>query len=347
MHIRDKILANLKEKEASTAGELAELTQTSRAYVNFILQMLRDEGLVFLIGKARQARYVLAAKHKNLIKAQSGIRHISMRLKNTDLGEDRIFARIERETGIFYDVAENVSGLVRYGFTEMLNNAIDHSQSTQIFVDCRRTETAIIFTVRDFGIGIFNNVREKRQLPSTLDAIQILLKGKVTTMPEQHSGQGVFFTSRAADNFVIDSGNKRLTVNNLLPDIFITDRVLLKGTKISFAISLRSNKLLSEIFRNFSTEINGISEFSKSHVRIKLFEFGKNLISRSEAKRVAVNLEHFKEVDLDFRDVATVGQAFADEIFRVWHNRHLGVKLRAINANENVMFMVQRAQGDS
>lgn len=345
MHIRDKILANLKVKEYATAQKLSQITGTSRAYINFVLQQLRSEGLVFLIGKARQARYVLATKHTNLIKAQADIRKVTFKLKNMDLSEERIFNRVERETGIFYDIAEHVHELVQYSFTEMLNNAIDHSRSEKIIVECHRTETAIVFTVRDFGIGIFNNVREKRKLPSTLDAIQLLLKGKVTTDPAHHSGQGVFFTSHAADNFVIDSGNKKLVFNNLLPDIFITDRNILQGTKIIFVISVHSQKRLIDIFKNFSSEIDGMSEFSKSHVHIKLFEFGKNLVSRSEAKRVAINLEHFNDVDLDFQGVKNVGQAFADELFRVWHNRHPHVKLHVINANENTAFMMKRAQG--
>jgi len=41
-------------------------------------------------------------------------------------------------------------------------------------------------------------------------------------------------------------------------------------------------------------------------------------ISRAEAKRLVVNLEKFREVELDFGGVDLVGQGFANELFRVF-----------------------------
>ncbi|GAI71454.1 unnamed protein product, partial [marine sediment metagenome] len=35
------------------------------------------------------------------------------------------------------------------------------------------------------------------------------------------------------------------------------------------------------------------------------------------ARRVLTGLENFKTIILDFREIDTIGQAFADEIFRV------------------------------
>ena len=56
---------------------------------------------------------------------------------------------------------------------------------------------------------------------------------------------------------------------------------------------------------------------------MKLARYGnENLISRSQAKRLLARLEKFKIVMLDFEDVATIGRAFADEIFRVFTNNH-------------------------
>mgnify|MGYP001576918399 CR=1 FL=1 len=59
--------------------------------------------------------------------------------------------------------------------------------------------------------------------------------------------------------------------------------------------------------------------------------------------RLLAELEKFKKITLDFSDVETVGQAFADEIFRVWNRRHPQVEIKYRNANENVSFMIQRA----
>ncbi len=66
-------------------------------------------------------------------------------------------------------------------------------------------------------------------------------------------------------------------------------------------------------------------------------------ISRSQARRIMSGLEKFKTIILDFSGVETVGQAFADDVFRVWKNRHAGVKIVPKNMNENVVFMIKRA----
>lgn len=44
-----------------------------------------------------------------------------------------------------------------------------------------------------------------------------------------------------------------------------------------------------------------------------------------------------------FDSIKTVGQAFADEIFRVWKKNHPEIEIRYRNANENVEFMIRHA----
>jgi uncharacterized protein (DUF1330 family) len=67
------------------------------------------------------------------------------------------------------------------------------------------------------------------------------------------------------------------------------------------------------------------------------------LVARSEAKRILARLESFAEVVLDFSGVDSIGQAFADEVFRVYATAHPGVKLTPIHANEEVNRMIRRA----
>ncbi len=345
MSIRESLLDLLKKEDFVTTSQAVKLFKVSRAYAQRLLHELHQEGVVELIGKARQARYVLTRKTEQLKAERLLIKQISLQLWNKGLDESLVFERVERETGIFLDVKKNVTDIVRYAFTEMLNNAIDHSDSEKIVVECRRTGTAIVFTVRDFGIGAFNNVRKTRHLPNTLAAIQDLLKGKATTMPERHSGEGIFFTSKAADVFILDSFEKRLTINNLLPDMFVSDRRPLKGTLVTFSIGIQSSRQLVDVFKRHTSETDGGHAFSKTRVHIRLHDLGTTFLSRSEAKRVLVNLEQFQEVELDFEDVDTIGQSFADEVFRVWKKAHPETKFLPINMTENVEFMVRHAGG--
>jgi STAS-like domain of unknown function (DUF4325) len=68
------------------------------------------------------------------------------------------------------------------------------------------------------------------------------------------------------------------------------------------------------------------------------------LISRSQANRLLARVEVFKTVIFDFAGVPTIGQAFADEIFRVFPNRHPEIRISSVNENEEVARMIKRAK---
>jgi len=53
-------------------------------------------------------------------------------------------------------------------------------------------------------------------------------------------------------------------------------------------------------------------------------------------------VDRFQEVLLDFSGVEMIGQAFADQIFRVFRNEHTDIKLVRINTNDDVEKMVHR-----
>jgi hypothetical protein len=69
-----------------------------------------------------------------------------------------------------------------------------------------------------------------------------------------------------------------------------------------------------------------------------------NLISRSQAKSLIARARQFTQVQLDFAEVPEIGQAFSDEIFRVFVLAHPHVQLEAVNANPDVQRMIKRAQ---
>lgn len=343
MDIRTLILNHLAANGAVKTADIVAKTGFSRAYVNRFLTELKREGVVVQLGRANQARYVRA--RKDIIEhAQKKLRAKIITLTGKTIDEAAVLARLKQETGIFMGMSENVRHIVDYAFTEMLNNALEHARSKHIRVSMRRTASAAVFEVRDLGIGVFNNVMIQRKLPDELASIQDILKGKQTTAPRTHSGQGIFFTSKMVDVFVLQSGHKEVVINNLIPDIFVRDRALLHGTRVTCTIGLQSKRTARAVFDEYTDQKT--LEFTKTRVVVKLFELGVDFISRSEAKRIVAGLEKFKTIILDFKDVDTVGQGFADEIFRVWHSRYPDKKITATNANENIAFMIRRAGGD-
>lgn len=52
--------------------------------------------------------------------------------------------------------------------------------------------------------------------------------------------------------------------------------------------------------------------------RIKLNELDGTHVARSWARKVLFGLDKFKVVVMDYEHVPTIGQAFADEIYRVF-----------------------------
>ncbi len=87
--------------------------------------------------------------------------------------------------------------------------------------------------------------------------------------------------------------------------------------------------------------------FHKTRIPVKLMEHeGELLLSRSQAKRLISRFDRFLEVVLDFEDVTQVGQAFADQIFRVFKNKHPKVHLTIVNATKSVDNMIKRVQSN-
>lgn len=85
--------------------------------------------------------------------------------------------------------------------------------------------------------------------------------------------------------------------------------------------------------------------FTKSVVPVRRVRYGEDqLIARSQAKRLLASVELFETVLFDFREVETVGPAFADEIFRVFTMRHPEIELVAVNTNPAIDRMIERAK---
>jgi hypothetical protein len=101
---------------------------------------------------------------------------------------------------------------------------------------------------------------------------------------------------------------------------------------------------MTEVFDRFSDSLEEDYGFTRTQVPVSLARFGdENLVSRSQAKRLLARFDRFKEVTLDFSGVETIGQAFADEIFRVFRGEHPEVHLVPVNVAPAVERMIRRA----
>ncbi len=339
MEIKELILRIASEQgKIKTSDILREIHDSkSRQYVSSVIGDMVNKGLLLKGGATAGSFYVLP-QNSHLIGEE-----ITVKLKREGLEEHKVFNYLKEKAPFLNDLKENISSILFYAFTEMLNNAIEHSRSRYIEINVRRDKENIIFIVNDFGIGVFRNVMQQRKLRSELEAIQDLLKGKTTTAPHSHTGEGIFFTSKIADVFILESYEHRLRIDNIVRDIFIEElNPQKRGTKVTFMFSLVSKKHLNDVFSQFVTEPGEVG-FDKTEIKVRLYASGTVYISRSQARRILIGLDKFKTIVLDFDRVTTVGQAFADEIFRVFQQKYPSIKIEPINMVEPIKFMIDRA----
>lgn len=338
--LKTAILNEFKKKGRLRTADLARVHNVTYQAIQRHLSTLMKEGLILKLGSSKKSTYYVLNTTQAIGKVFKGARKFTKRIRAEGSSEDALLKEVASQAGIFSGLSRNARANFDYAFTEMVNNAIDHSRTHFIDIKVEINEGLVSFRVSDTGVGIFQNLCEKRDLKTELEAIQDLLKGKQTTMPERHTGEGIFFTSKIADRFVIESHHKRLIVDNNMNDIFIEDIRFKNGTSVIFEMRSNSTKQLDELFSRFTKEN---FKFDRSQVKVKMFAAGELYVSRSQAKRLVHALDQFSEIVLDFKDVDTIGQAFADEVFRVFHSEHPDVKIIPVNCNENVEFMIKRA----
>lgn len=330
--IHSFVLENIEQHPQDIVSFTAAKFRVSRQGVlRHIRQLIKDE-LITVKGTTRDRKYEL----KPLADFQQVLP------LNTDLQEDKVWR--EHLRPLLESVPLNVLDICQYGFTEMVNNAIDHSRGTLLTIALKYTPASIELGITDNGVGIFNKLQKELNLDDPLHAILELSKGKLTTDPGHHTGEGIFFTSRMFDDFRILSGNLFFDYVETAGDWLLEDqKELWQGTWITLRISPHSTRTTQQVFNQYAS--NEDYGFTKTHVPVALARYGdENLISRSQAKRLLTRFDRFKEIILDFKGVDTIGQAFADEIFRVFQKQNQQIHLTPTNTNEQIEKMISRAR---
>lgn len=253
------------------------------------------------------------------------------------LSEDIVWRRVAED--LHLDRESPAGKIMSYAFTEMLNNAIDHSASETATITWWIGADQWSFEVRDYGVGVYPKLREGLHLASDFEAVQELSKGKRTTDRQRHTGEGIFFTSKVVDIFRLTSSGVRWTVDNLRHDTALGVVPASDGTSAVCQIDPQTDRSLAGIFREFSRD----HAFVRTRPVVKLFEIGTTFVSRSEARRLLDGLESdFDTVEVDFAGVTDVGQGFVDELLRVWPTAHPDKTVIPMNMNPAVQFMIER-----
>ena len=330
--VRRFILENTASHPSDVAKRAAVRFHITRQAVHKHLRRLVEEGILTESGQTRSRSYGLAvlSQWKRSYPIQTG------------LAEDIVWTQDIRP--VLGDLPDNVLRLWQHGFTEMFNNAIDHSEGTEVHVELRRTAADTEMIIADDGVGIFRKIRKVLGLLDERHAILELSKGKLTTDPARHTGEGIFFTSRMFDTFDILSGGVSFSHTDGEANDWIRDNPQYQnGTTVWMRLRNQTSRTTKKVFDEY---VSGEDyDFSRTVVPVVLAQYvGDPLISRSQAKRVLARVDLFRTVVFDFSEVDSIGQAFADEIFRVFAQSHREIELQFIHANASIRKMIARVR---
>jgi len=327
--LHHSILIAIAEDAGNVAARLAIKSDVSRQTASAWLARLKKEGVITVSGVGRGVRYQLAT-----------LVHVKKSYPRAGLREDRVWA--EGIAPVLSDLPGNIRDIWHYAVTEMVNNAIDHSGSETVAVELVRDALNTTVYVADEGEGIFLKIQRAMNLYDPREAILELAKGKLTTDPAHHTGEGIFFSSKVMDAFDIHSGQLHFTHDEWGADILLERPANAPGTLILMRLANDCPRHLQDVFDQFAAPEE--YTFAKTIVPVRLAQHeGEKLVSRSQSKRLTMRFERFQVVVLDFAGVEEIGQAFADEVFRVFGNAHPLTQLQPINLTPAVEKMVKRA----
>ena len=245
----------------------------------------------------------------------------------------------------------------QYCGAEILNNAIEHSRGSQIGIVVTSNALNTTVVISDDGAGVFSTLTEYMagngwEHPRIEDALVELYKGKITCDSRNHSGEGIFFSSKMMDSFVLWSDSLILkwgcqdepeAVRSHLAAY--AARIWKESTMVMMTLENETEREASQVFDTYADVDEG---FMRTRIPVKEACITGEPVARSQARRICHRLETFREVILDFSNVTLMGQGFADELFRVYALEHPQVLLRPINMLPQVERMIRHVgQGQS
>src|SRR5260370_14527366 len=125
--IRRFILEQVDEPPHDITQLTAKHFSMTRQAVNLHLQRLLADSHLVRRGKTRQTRFFLAL-------TKTWQKHYPREQSESDVWDAAVLPQIS-------DLTANAFDICRYCFTEMVNNAVDHSSRTRITVQLRPTAT--------------------------------------------------------------------------------------------------------------------------------------------------------------------------------------------------------------
>ncbi|MBI5720123.1 MAG: DUF4325 domain-containing protein [Burkholderiales bacterium] len=315
------------------AGHLEQRLALGRRGVRTLLERLQSAQWLVREGTVRHPRW-----------RPGPLRQVVMTYALAGLEEDLPW---RHDFAPCFELPAPVRTMVRHAFTELLNNAVDHSGGTQVTVSMRQTPQQLQLLVSDDGCGLFRRIGEHFAIGDPALAMLELAKGRLTSQPARHCGQGLVTICRLADVFDVRANTARFqrrawgaTAWHGMPALpALSER---PGTSIYLAISLDTTRTLASVLAALGSEAAGYAlERTRVPLNLLVADDSASLVSRAEARRVAARLATFQRAEIDFAGIDDIGHAFAHELFSVFHGAHPEVELVPVSATPHIAAIIR------
>jgi biotin operon repressor len=166
--VRKFILQHLAEGKPAVVTATRDKFNITRQAVYKHVERLRGEHCLEVVGTRRNPIYQLVPLEK-----KSYFFALDPTLEEHEVWESKVRPHLEL-------LPANVLNIWSHAFTEMFNNAIDHSGGKGIRVDITKTAQSCEIRITDDGVGIFEKIKSALELLDERHAIFELAKGKLT-----------------------------------------------------------------------------------------------------------------------------------------------------------------------
>ena len=335
---------NKEKKKAIQLYILEKISQGTPAIARHVSDSLEiDQSTIFRYLKELEKEEVIEKSKRGQYRLKSDKWIYELSRNHGDLNSD-LYAYDAFMKPHIEHLSANIKSIWQYSLSEMVNNIMDHSEAEHARLTIIQNFLRTTVILQDDGIGIFNKICSYFHFSSADEAITELFKGKLTTDQKNHSGEGIFFSSRMLDEFFILSSERIFSCNpyNEEQILLLADKNL-KGTCVIMALANNSTKQPKDIIDQYADVEGG---FTRTLLPLKCL-FDSPPVSRSQAKRLCYRLEKFEEVTLDFQGINWMGQGFAHQLFVVFQNEHPDIVLKPVNLDENAEKMLQHVLAEN
>jgi len=320
---------------------LSEKLNLSRQAVLARIRRLLDSGILRAEGQGKGRIYFVSDSLPIEPLLQLPVEELAK------VGEDEIFKRHISER--LLSLASGNRGLYsrqQYALTEILNNVIDHSQASQFIVRAYPSEDSesVILEVEDDGRGIFDSIKSYFHLQDHWEAVGELAKGKRTTDPTRHAGEGLFFSARMAEFFEIEANALKYQYSSDQDDWSLTACPRQTGSLVRLTMTISNQRIPQDVFEKYTNDFSFDQKSPRLANPYIINLPPGHLPSRSEAKKILAGAEAFASIVMDFKGVESIGQGFADEVFRVFKAAHPNIEIEVKNASAFILRMIAHVQ---